>query len=154
MIDAGDAAAALDLIASAPLRGERAPQMLALAARAHANRGDLDLAVAEAHRALELDPLTMEAHLLIGIIYAGQAQFAEAIRQLERARYLDPEAPLISFHLAECHRQAGRPDVAIREYRNAIRKLSGQPPDRLIDGVAAEWLAETCRRYLTTLQTR
>jgi chemotaxis protein methyltransferase CheR len=153
LIDAGDSAAALDLIASAPLRGERAPQMLALAARAHANRGDLDLAVAEARRALELDPLTTEAHLLMGLIYARQGQFGEAVRQLDRARYLDPEEPLIAFHMAECHRQAGRPDAAIREYRNVIRKLAGRPPDHLIDGVAVGWLAETCRRYVITLKT-
>ncbi|NTW97935.1 MAG: tetratricopeptide repeat protein, partial [Oscillochloris sp.] len=151
LIDAGEAEAALETLYAAPLRDVRAPQILALAAHAHANRGDLDLAAAEARRALDLDPLTTEAHLLIGLIYARQGQPAEAITQLERARYLDTTAPLISFHLAECYRQVGRPDVARREYRNTIQKLAGQPPDRLIDGVAVRWLSETCQRYLTTL---
>ncbi|MBX0326759.1 tetratricopeptide repeat protein [Oscillochloris sp. ZM17-4] len=151
LIDEGKADAALEALYATPLRGDQAPQILALAARAHANRGDLDLAAAEARRALELDPLTMEAHLLIGMIYARQDQPAEAIRQLERARYLDTTAPLISFHLAECYRQVGRTEAARREYWNTIQKLAGQPPDHLIDGVAVGWLAETCQRYLSTL---
>ncbi|MEI8306060.1 MAG: CheR family methyltransferase [Chloroflexales bacterium] len=151
LIDAGKTEAALAILYAAPLRGEGAPQILALAARAHANRGDLDLAAAEARRALDLDPLTTEAHLLIGLIYARQGQPAEAIRQLERARYLDTTAPLISFHLAECYRQISRPEAALREYRNTIQKLTGHPPDLLIDGVAVEWLAETCRRYMVAL---
>ncbi|MEI6775866.1 MAG: CheR family methyltransferase [Chloroflexales bacterium] len=151
LIDRGKTDAALDLLRAAPLRGEGAPQILALAARAHANRGDLDLAAAEARRALDLDPLTTEAHLLIGMIYARQGQPVEAIRQLERARYLDTTAPLISFHLAECYRQISRREAALREYRNTIQKLAGYPPDMLIDGVAVEWLAETCRRYVVAL---
>lgn len=151
LIDAGKADAALEALYAEPPRGAETPQILALAARAHANRGDLDLAAAEARRALELDPLTTEAHLLIGMIFARQGQHAEAVRPLERARYLDTAAPLISFHLAECYRQLGRTDAARREYRNTMQKLSGQPPDQLIDGVAIGWLTETCQRYLTTL---
>ncbi len=151
LIDAGKSDAALDVLAHAPLGDSDVPQILALSAHAHANRGDLDLAAAEAHRALELDPLTTEAYLLIGLIYARQEQPEQAIRHLERARYLDPHAPQISFHLAECYRHAGRADAARREYRNTIQKLAGQPPERLIDGVAVGWLAETCQRYLAML---
>ncbi|NTU82407.1 MAG: tetratricopeptide repeat protein, partial [Chloroflexales bacterium] len=147
LLDAGQAEAALELFGATPLAGAHAPRILALAARAHADRGDLDLAAAEARRALELNPLTTEAHLLIGLIYARQGRYAAAIGQLERARYLDGESPVISFYLAECYRQAGKASDALREYRNTIRKLAEHPPDRLIDGVAAGWLSETCRRY-------
>ncbi|NTV64125.1 MAG: tetratricopeptide repeat protein, partial [Oscillochloris sp.] len=154
LVDVGDSDAALETLYTAPLRGVHAPQILALIARAHANRGDLDLATAEARRALDLDPLTTEAHLLIGMIYARQGQPAEAITQLERARYLDTTAPLISFHLAECYRQLGRNEAARREYRNTLQKLTGQPPERLIDGVAVGWLTDTCERYLITLSGR
>ncbi|EFO79748.1 MCP methyltransferase, CheR-type with Tpr repeats [Oscillochloris trichoides DG-6] len=151
LIDAGKSEAALDMLEHTPLGGPQVPQLLALSAHAHANRGDLDLAAAEAHRALELDALTTEAHLLIGLIHARQEQPTSAIKHLERARYLDPNAAQISFHLAECYRQLGRMDAARREYRNTIQKLAGEPPERLIDGVAVGWLAETCQRYLTIL---
>lgn len=151
LLDAGQVDRALELFYAAPLAGPQAPQILALAARAHANRGDLDLAAAEARRALDLDPLTTEAYLLIGLVYARQDQPGEAIRQLERARYLDSGSALISFHLAECYRQDGRSEGALREYRNTIRKLAAHPPDQLIDGVAVRWLIETCRRYVALL---
>jgi chemotaxis protein methyltransferase CheR len=151
LLDAGLVDQALDLFYTAPLAGAHAPQILALAARAHANRGDLDLAVAEARRALELSPLTTEAHLLIGLIYARQGQALDAIRQLERARYLDAGSALIAYHLAECYRQAGRAAAALREYQNALRRLEAEPPDKLVDGVAVGWLSETCRRYLAQL---
>ncbi len=151
LIDAGQAGAALELFGATPLAGAHAPQILALAARAHADRGDLDLAAAEARRALELNPLTTEAHLLIGLIYARQGRYGAAVAQLERARYLDPEAPVVAFHLAESCRQAGRAEDALREYRNTIRLLAARPPDELIDGVAVGWLSETCSRYVTSL---
>lgn len=151
LIAAGRAEAALELLGGAPLVGANAPQILALVARAHADRGDLELAAAEARRALELNPLTVEAHLLIGLIYARQGQPAAAIRQLEQARYLDGEAPVLCFHLAECYRQAGRSASALREYRNTLRKLVERPPDELIDGVAVSWLSETCQQYLALL---
>lgn len=154
LLDAGQADRALELFATAPLTGAHAPAILALSARAHADRGELDLAVAEARRALELDPLTTEAHLLLGLVYARQGRHAAAISQLERARYLDGASPVISFHLAESYRQAGRAADALREYRNTLSKLAAVPPDELIEGVAAGWLGETCRRYVSILETR
>jgi chemotaxis protein methyltransferase CheR len=152
LLDSGQADAALKLFHSTPLAGSHAPQILALTARAHADRGDLDVAAAEARRSLELNPLTTEAHLLIGLIHARQGQYEAAVRQLERARYLDGNAPVIAFHLAECYRELGRPADALREYRNTMRKLGAHPPDELIEGVAVAWLAETCRRYVSILE--
>lgn len=142
---------ALALLAQVPLNGAAAPQVLALIARAHANRGDIELAVAEARRAIELDSLTVEAYLLLGMLYGQQGQFAPAARQLERARYLDPESPLISYHLAEIYRQLQQQQGARREYHNTLHKLASYPPDSLLDGVAVGWLRETCERYIRML---
>ncbi len=152
LLAAGQVEAALELFARAPLAGRHAPAVLALTAQAHANRGDLDLALAEARRALELNPLVTEAHILLGLIYARQQQLALAIRHLERARYLSNESPLVAFHLAECYRQTGRISDAIREYRNSERLLRALPPDELLEGVAAHWLAESCRRWIDRLE--
>ncbi len=151
LLSAGQVAEALDLLAQVPLNGPHAPQAVALMARAHANRGDLDLAVAEARRAIELDSLTTEAYVLLGMLYAQQGQLQSAIQHLERARYLDSESALISFHLAEMYRQIQRRDWALREYRNTLRKLAAHPPDALLDGVAVRWVRDTCQRYVTIL---
>jgi chemotaxis protein methyltransferase CheR len=128
-----------------------APQALTLTARAHADRGDLDLAAAEVQRAIEIDVLNEEAQLLLGVIFGRQGQWPMAIQQLERARYLSADSALVSFYLAEAYRQGGRIDKAAREYRNTLRKLDLHPPGMLLDGVAVGWLRETCQRQIEYL---
>jgi chemotaxis protein methyltransferase CheR len=128
-----------------------APQALTLTARAHADRGDLDLAAAEVQRVIEIDALNEEAQLLLGVIFGRQGQWRLAIQQLERARYLSADSALVSFYLAEAYRQDGRLDKAVREYRNTLRKLDLHPPGTLLDGVAVGWLRETCQRQMDFL---
>lgn len=142
----------LALCYQAPLNGAQAPQILTLIARAHANRGDFDLAAAEARRALELDSLIAEAYLLLGMLSVQQGELQEAAQHFERARYLEPGSAIISYHLAECYRQLRRRSLALREYRNALHKLAGHPPDDIVDGVAVNWLSETCKRYINALE--
>ncbi len=151
LLEAGEVEKVLDMLTHIPLNGPHAPQAVTLIARAHANRGDLDLAFAEVRRAMELDPLSIDAHILLGMLYAQQGQYPSAAQYLERARYLDPDAALISFHLAEVYRQLNYGNKALREYKNTLRKLTDHPPDRLLDGVAVHWIRETCQRYIETL---
>lgn len=141
----------IELLSQVPLNGSLAPQIVALVARAHANRGNLDQATAEARRAIELDPLTIEAYVLLGLLCIQQGQPVIAVQHLEHARYLDSESALISFYLAEVYRQINRSDKALREYRNTLRKLTAYLPDALLDGVAVSWIHETCQRYIETL---
>ncbi|HMO59643.1 MAG TPA: CheR family methyltransferase [Roseiflexaceae bacterium] len=117
-------------------------------ARAHADRGELDQAMAEARQALAVDPLDEHATLLLGILHARHMEWEAAITQLERARYLNPNAPLISFHLATTYEQCGRAEQAVREYRNTLRKLEPHPPETILDGVSVAWLRETCQAAL------
>jgi chemotaxis protein methyltransferase CheR len=152
LLNTGQAEAALEHLRSIPLAGANAPAVLALMARANADKGELDLAAAQAHRALELDALTTEAYILLGMIYARQGQPAEALAQLERARYLAADVPLVAFYLAEINRQLGKTQAALREYRNAKRRLDALPPDDILDGVAVKWLRETCQRNIVQLQ--
>lgn len=142
---------ALHILRHIPLRSAIAAEALTLIARAHADRGDLDLASAEVQRAIELNALYDEAYLLRGIIASRQEQWAIAIQQLERARYLNADAALISFHLAEAYHRGGQPQKAMLEYRNTLQKLDRHPPGELLDGVAIPWLRETCQRNLEHL---
>jgi len=89
---------------------------------------------------------------LLGMIYERQQQPTLAIQHLEKARYLSNDNPLVAFHLAECYRQTNRMTDAIREYRNAERLLAQIPPDYLLEGVAAHWLVESCRRWIARLE--
>jgi chemotaxis protein methyltransferase CheR len=151
LLERGQGAEALEALRRISPQSEWARPALTLAARVHADRGDLDLAVAEIHRALELDVLNEEAHFLLGVIYSRQQQWQPAVKQFERARYLSPESALASFYLAEAYRNLGRAAPAAREYRNTLQQLDGRPPGELLDGVAVGWLRETCRRQLEYL---
>jgi chemotaxis protein methyltransferase CheR len=148
LLDRGDTTAALELLRRVDPQSPHSPQAITLAARAHADRGDLELAAAEARRAIEIDPLNDTATLLIGIICSRLGEWAAAVQQLERARYLRPQSPLISFHLAGAYDQAGRTDLAQREYRSTLLKLEPYTPETMLDGVSVAWLRETCRRAI------
>jgi chemotaxis protein methyltransferase CheR len=151
LLEQGQFEAALEILRHISPRSADAPRALTLIARAHADRGDLDLAIAEVQRAIEIDPLSQDAYLLLGIIYGRQGQLTDAVQQLERARYLSADSALISFHLAEAYRQAGRIEKATQEYRNTLQKLDKHPPGELLEGVAVGWLRDTCRRQIEYL---
>lgn len=152
MLDSGNAVGALESLRGIHPNSAQAPRALVLMARAHADRGDMDLALAEARGALEIDALRDDAYLLIGTIYARQQQWSDAIRELERARYLNPDAALISYHLAMAYQQAERTDQAAREFRNALRKLAAHRPEELLEGVEAGWLQAACAQQLALIE--
>lgn len=124
-----------------------------LAAREYANRGQIHSAIDAATQALKYEPLHEEAALLLGVLYAQQGEWEDAVQQLERARYLNSASPLISFQLAEAYRGANRSQAALREYRSALAKLQPYPPGTIIDGVTVGWLHETCQRHISQAQT-
>ena len=127
-------------------------QALAAIARIHANRGDWEQAAAAAKRAIERDVLIQDAHLLLGMLCANQERWDEAVTHLERVRYLVPQAPLPSFHLANVYRGQQRLDLAEREYRSTLRKLADLDATEVVDGVTVAWLRETCQRFLQHLE--
>lgn len=129
------------------------PQALATIARIHADRGAWDMAAVEARRAIEVDALTSDAHLLLGMLALNQERWDEAVAYLERVRYLNPISPLPSFHLANAYRGQRRAELAVREYRSALRKLADLEASAVIDGVTVAWLRETCQRMLVQLES-
>jgi tetratricopeptide (TPR) repeat protein len=86
------------------------------------------------------------------MIAANQGRWSEAITHLERVRYLNPHAPLPSFHLANAYRGQQRLDLAEREYRSTLRKLAELEPTDVLDGVTVAWLRDTCQRFLQHLE--
>ena len=142
---------ALDSLRQIPPDHRVYPAALATTAHIHANRGEWALAAAEAHRAIALDILTGEAHVLLGTIYAQQRNWDKAAEHLSHAQYLDPAAPLPSFHLATVYRSQGRTALAARTYRATLHKLLPLPASALLEGVSVHWLRESCQRSLSLL---
>jgi tetratricopeptide (TPR) repeat protein len=126
-------------------------ETLAAAARSAADRGELDVAVRLIRLALERDPLLRGGQLLLGSLTARLGDWTSALSTLERARYLEPASPVVSFYLATAHEQLGRRRPAAIEYRNALRKLLAFPPDAVLDGVAVSWIEASCQQRLAQL---
>jgi tetratricopeptide (TPR) repeat protein len=54
-------------------------------------------------KAIALDPAFPEAPLELGVLYANQRKYPEAIREYERALKLGPDSPDAHYHLAQAY---------------------------------------------------
>lgn len=83
-----------------------------------------DAAIAEARRALELDPLSAPAGTTLGIRYLYARRCAEASAQFSKTLETRPEFGVAHWGLAQCAREAGDADRELEELRRAVA-LSG-----------------------------
>jgi len=51
------------------------------------------------------------------------------------------------------YRQAGKKELAAREFRSALRKLAAYRAEDLLEGVEVGWLRATCEQHLASLET-
>ncbi|MGI8735524.1 MAG: tetratricopeptide repeat protein [Pyrinomonadaceae bacterium] len=86
---------------------------------------DFDWAVAEGQhrRAIEINPNYATAHHWFGFHLAMVGRFDEALRELSRARELDPLSPSIMQAQGWCYYQARRFDESITTYRNMLEAV-------------------------------
>lgn len=138
-------------------------------ARVHANRGLHDLAISECLRAIAVDALYAEAHILMGVIYAqqeGAAAKVKAIEALRKAIYIDMASVPAHFHLAELYRnismdnaqnrreQHSARNTALHEYEISSKLLKKMPGGGEIEGLPAETLMRVCELNIAALRTR
>jgi chemotaxis protein methyltransferase CheR len=79
--------------------------------------------------ALQLEPLSPQAHLVSGIAFHMNDDPGAAARALRSALLLEPDEWLASFYLALTYDRLGREDDAQREYRH-VEAASQQPRPR------------------------
>jgi chemotaxis protein methyltransferase CheR len=86
----------------------REPAVLARQARAHADEGRLDEALALCQRALRRDPLNSELHVLAASIHQERGNLDQALAACRSAVYLAPESPMARLLLeaAEARRES------------------------------------------------
>jgi adenylate cyclase len=96
-------------------------------------RRDLERALAEARRMIELDPNFAQGHAAmgLGLMYAGKA--AEALESFGLAMRLDPHYPSIVLHfLAQTEFNLGQYELAVQHLRQRIARTPGTDSSRMM----------------------
>jgi eukaryotic-like serine/threonine-protein kinase len=86
-----------------------------------------DDAIAEARRALELDPLSLIIQANLGERYLNARRYDEAIQECQKALEMDSSFVLAHDCLGFAHLQKGRFDAAIAEFKTAAGLSHGDP---------------------------
>ena len=89
--------------------------------------GAFDQAVAEAARAVELDPLSGAAHATLGTILMCRERYAEAQTSLERAIELDPRLWIAHRSLGLVFMEQGKYDEAMAVFEQALAVSNRHP---------------------------
>ena len=113
---------------------DSAPTRCCEIAEAFANEGRLEMARSWCNRAIEADPLSVQAYYILSIIDQEEGLLGQATAHLKKTLYLEPESPLAHFSLANVYRETGREGDAVRHLRQTIRLASTLPEDDILPG--------------------
>jgi chemotaxis protein methyltransferase CheR len=100
-------------------------------ALARLEAGDNEEVIQLCARALEADPLCVEAHVVSGIAFHMSGDLDAALRSLRSALLLDAESWVASFYLGQTHERLGQTAEAGRAYRQAEKAVASSTPSRL-----------------------
>jgi TolB-like protein/Tfp pilus assembly protein PilF len=95
-----------------------------------AARERFDEAIAEAKKAVHLEPLSAEFNTFLGLVYFYARRYDEAAQQLNRTIEFEPRFWWAHTYLARIEEKKGRLPVAIARLENA-RHLEGATPEVL-----------------------
>jgi adenylate cyclase len=82
---------------------------------------DLSGEDAELKRALELDPNSATAHLIMSLFQSAQGSLEEGVSEIEKAKELDPLSPAISYFAVRRYLATDRIDKAIAEGQRTLQ---------------------------------
>ena len=85
-------------------------------------------AIAEAERALELDPLSLVIHTAVGDVLFYARRFERAVAYYRRCQELDPSFGPGHTDMARAYEHLGRHDEAIAEFLIGVGHAPGTPP--------------------------
>jgi Flp pilus assembly protein TadD len=96
----------------------------------HVQRGELDQAIAEFRKSLEIEPANSEALLDLGMALAIKGEVAEAVAQFRRAVELKPDYAEAHYNLGAAMTVMGQTAQAAAEYQKALEFKPHYPEAR------------------------
>jgi chemotaxis protein methyltransferase CheR len=127
------------------------PGLMTLLARAYANQGQLEPALAWCDQAIAADRLDPGLHYLRATILQEQNLIDEAMASLKRALYLDPNLVLAHFALGNLALRQEKLREAAKSLDNALSLLSAHRPEDILpesEGITAGRLREVIQLTL------
>jgi chemotaxis protein methyltransferase CheR len=125
------------------------PSPIAEVRRALAS-GRYEDAAALAEKMARAEPLAADAHYLRGLALSNLGRDADALVELRKAIYLDPDLGFAHFLLAGALARIGEGVAAARSYRAAAGALRRMPADLIsaeLGGRSAAELVELCHQF-------
>ncbi len=86
------------------------------ASRGEGAQGGQEEVEAHLKKSTALDPKFPEAHLQLGVLYAGQGKYSQAIEQYRQAIALDAESPAAHYKLGQALARTGHREQAEQEF--------------------------------------
>jgi len=83
--------------------------------RGQSVQADMDQIASLLKRAATLDPKFPDSHLQLGILYAGEQRYSNAIGEYQRAIKLKPDLADAHYHLAQAYSRTGEKVLAEKE---------------------------------------
>ena len=102
------------------------------------DQGEIQGAIAEFKKALEMDPSNVNVHNSLGVCYGLQGDYNEAIEEFKSAVSLEPEEYMALYNLGLVHMLTAQPDRALELFLKADK----------INGDAYEVTFQTGKLYL------
>ena len=108
--------------------------------KATARGGAPETGLAELHKALELDPLSLVANTLLALYWQRQGDLGTAQTYLENVTRLYPDNPSLHAELGNTLAQLGELEAALQAYQRAV-ELAPNSADawRLLAGFCAKY---------------
>ena len=82
--------------------------------------GDLQGAIDEFKRALELDPSNVNVHNSLGVCYGLQSEYESAIEEFKKVASIDPGEYMAMFNLGLVHTLQGQPEEALKSISTQV----------------------------------
>ena len=130
LIKTGNPEKAIELVKPNLTNNLNSAPLWALSGGAKAKLGDLDSAIRDLKKSIELDPTSSTAHHNVGVMLKKSLRTEEALTHFEKALELDDEYLKAAKNLANTARELGRSDLEIKGYRTMLRE-NGSHPNRL-----------------------
>jgi len=127
LIKEGNSTKAIELVSPYLDNNSKTAALWALSGGAKAKIGELDSAIRDLKKSIELDPTSSTAQHNLGVMLNKSFRKEEALLHFEIALELDAEYIKAANNLAKTAKELGRSDMELKAYRTLLRETPSHP---------------------------